>query len=302
MKNHAGMEIYMLQDIGRHIYHNEYKPVPPDKNGLILAYDNRNILLKKDPEGDDRILYPTFGELEGKIDGLYEKYTYLFTIDECHYYLIPEFDVSLLPDYEFQNINTIRGAKPLYRAFAGVTGLQLNSWYNNRRFCGHCGTKMLPDTKERMLQCPECGVMEYPKICPAVIVGVLHKGKLLVSKYAGRGYKNYALIAGFNEIGETIEETVHREVMEEVGLKVKNLRFYKSQPWPFSDSLLMGFWCELDGEDTIRLDEEELSMALFVTPDEIPEETDISLTREMMHCFKYGKIVYHGRTLDYDSL
>ena len=102
--------------------------------------------------------------------------------------------------------------------------------------------------------------MVYPVISPAVIIAVTHNGKLLMSKYAGREYKKYALIAGFNEIGETIEETVHREVMEEVGLKVKNLKYYKSQPWPFTGTLLMGFFCELDGEDDrITLEEEELA-------------------------------------------
>ena len=80
-----------------------------------------------------------------------------------------------------------------------------------------------------------------------------------MSKYAGRDYKKYALIAGFAEIGETIEETVQREVMEEVGLKVKNLRYYKSQPWSFSNTLLFGFFAELDGSAEITLDEEELA-------------------------------------------
>jgi NAD+ diphosphatase len=289
----------MIQDLGRHIYHNEYKPVPADENGLVLIYRNREILLRDDPEGDGRILYPTFRELEEgltdhssqKIEELYKKATYLFTIDDCHYYLVPDVDAAAcLKEYQFQDISRVRGAKPQYRAFAGVTGLQLHNWYTSRRFCGRCGTPMIHSQKERMMECPKCGLMEYPKICPAVIVGVRNKDRLLVSKYAGRGYKNYALIAGFNEIGETIEETVHREVMEEVGLKVKNLQFYKSQPWSFSDTLLMGFWCEVDGEDDITLDENELSMAAFVTRDELPAETDISLTREMMHQFKYGLV------------
>ena len=81
-----------------------------------------------------------------------------------------------------------------------------------------------------MVHCDHCHTMIYPRICPAVIVAVRHGDKLLVSKYAGREYKNIALLAGFAEVGETIEETVHREVMEEVGIKVKNLQFYKSQP------------------------------------------------------------------------
>lgn len=113
--------------------------------------------------------------------------------------------------------------------------------------------------------------------------------KLLLSKYAGREFTNYALIAGFAEIGEPIEDTVRREVMEEVGLKVKNLRFYKSQPWSFTDTLLFGFFCDLDGDDTICLDEEELSLAVWMERSQIPvDEYEISLTREMMTLFKNG--------------
>ena len=113
-----------------------------------------------------------------------------------------------------------------------------------------------------------------------------------MSKYAGREYRAYALLAGFCEVGETIEETVQREVMEEVGLKVKNITYYKSQPWSFSDTLLLGFFCELDGPDEIHLDEQELSLAEWVRREEIEAEPDdLSLTNEMMLAFKNGDIL-----------
>ena len=124
-----------------------------------------------------------------------------------------------------------------------------------------------------------------------MIVGILNGDKLLMSKYAGRTYRSYALIAGFIEIGESAEQTVQREVMEEVGLKVKNIRYYKSQPWGFTDSLLFGYFCELDGDDTIRLDTNELSQAGWYTRDEITLEDDyLSLTREMILQFKEGRV------------
>ena len=115
--------------------------------------------------------------------------------------------------------------------------------------------------------------------------------KILVTKYR-TGFEHFALVAGFTEIGETIEETVHREVMEEVGLKVKNLRFYKSQPWSFSDTVLMGFFCDLDGElEDIRLVINELKEARFLTRDELPErKCEASMTAEMMQLFKEGKV------------
>ena len=146
---------------------------------------------------------------------------------------------------------------------------------------------MKPDHKERMLLCPSCRNMVYPRISPAVIVGVLNGDKILMSKYAGRPYTNYALIAGFNEIGESAEQTVAREVMEEVGLKVKNIRYYKSQPWAFSGSLLLGFFCDLDGSDRITLDRNELAEAGWFKWDEIALTDDhLSLTREMIMQFK----------------
>ena len=113
-----------------------------------------------------------------------------------------------------------------------------------------------------------------------------------MTKYAGREYTRYALVAGFNEIGETIEETVRREVMEEVGLRVKNLLYYKSQPWSLSDTILFGFYCDVDGDDAIRLDESELSVGEWVERENIPEypvgSAEISLTGEMMMQFKRG--------------
>ncbi len=110
-----------------------------------------------------------------------------------------------------------------------------------------------------------------------------------MSRYARGTYRRYALIAGYVEVGETFEECVRREVMEEVGLKVKNIRYYKSQPWSFSDSVMIGFTAELDGDDTIRLEEDELAEAGWFTRDGIVEYPPyISVGHEMMKAFKDG--------------
>ena len=89
----------MIQDIAPHTYHNEYKPVAPDKESHILAYEEGKILMKKDGE---TMTLPSFGELEGKVENLYENYIYLFSVDEEHFYLIPDLDTSLLPGYQFE--------------------------------------------------------------------------------------------------------------------------------------------------------------------------------------------------------
>ena len=286
----------MIQDIAPKQFHNEYTPHEPDGHETALFYRDRLTLLKKHPDGT--FSFPKVSDFQ--YSGA--EFTYLFRIDEEDFFLVsypekrrPEKSLpeQLREDFSFEKSWFFRDAKPRYLAYAGVTGLQLEDWYRGHRICGECGTALEKDPTERMMRCPECGRMYYPTICPGVIVGVIHRGKLLMSRYAGREYKRFALIAGFNESGETIEETVHREVMEEVGLKVKNLRYYKSQPWPFSDTLLMGFFCDLDGDDeAIRLEEDELSEAAFYAPEDVPEDHEhASLTSEMMTVFKmhYGK-------------
>ena len=138
------------------------------------------------------------------------------------------------------------------------------------------------------MRCPVCGKVEYPRINPACIIGVTDGDRLLIIRYRV-GYGGGALVAGFTEIGETLEETVAREVMEEVGLKVKNIRYYKSQPWGIAADILTGFFCDLDGDDAIRIDENELKFAEWVRREDIePQKLDYSLTGEMMQLFKAG--------------
>lgn len=141
------------------------------------------------------------------------------------------------------------------------------------------------------MRCPACGNLVFPRIAPAIVAAVQHDGKLLLTKYA-HGDGNYALVAGFVEIGETAEECVAREVMEETGLRVKNVRYYDSQPWGFAGNLMLAYTAELDGEDAeINCDESELAVAEWVSPEKIPEIFDYSsLTREMIRRFREGKL------------
>lgn len=280
----------MIQDIAPHRFDNAYKPVPPRPEDCILYFENRSCLLRR---AEGKIYFPTVAEVARIHENVSKECIYLFSIDETNYYLMLELDFRKLeaPNFEHRTMlvskEAFRSAEPQYAAFAGFTGLHLYNWYKSRRFCGGCGSKMESDVKERMMRCPRCGNMEFPRICPAAIIAVTDKNRILLSKYAGRTYKRYALLAGYTEIGETMEETVRREVMEEVGLRVKNIRYYKSQPWGLTETLLMGFYCELDGSDEIRLDEEELALAEWFEREEIPvEPMRDSLTNEMIMRFK----------------
>lgn len=277
----------MIQDIAPHHLNNAWLPQPPSPDSYALFYEGNTALVRHTEDG---FTFPRFRELEADNDDIYQHYTYLFTVDEEHFYLLDHITVPAPSPYVMENTQFFRGAAPRWLAFARVTGHHLFLWYGSRRFCGRCGAPLHPDTRERMLRCDRCGQMEYPKICPAVIVAVTDGNRLLLSKYAGRTNARYALVAGFTEIGETLEETVQREVMEEVGLKVKNIRYYKSRPWGFSSTILAGFFCDLDGSDQITLDQNELAEAEWFAREDVPlqDETHASMTQEMIRWFKTG--------------
>lgn len=217
--------------------------------------------------------------------------TYLFSVDDAHYFLLEKEPAYLPEGYDFAPVRKLRTKEvhPKYRIFTGITGFQLSNWYKNNRFCGRCGSKTVHSTTERALKCPSCGHVIYPRIVPAVIVGVCNGDEILVTKYR-TGFAHYALVAGFTEIGETLEETVQREVMEETGLHVKNIRYYKSQPWGIVDDILAGFYCDVDGDTEIQMDESELKLAEWKKREDIVlQPDDFSLTNEMMLMFKKGK-------------
>jgi len=269
----------MIQDIFPEILHNEYKKKEAADDSVILVFNGDNVLCDIDADQ----IFPTYKELErGELD-----YTYLFNVSGRDFFLAGCEDVGTPHGYAFESIWRFRSAAPGYLAFAGITAHHIYNWYRDNRLCGRCGGAMKHDGKERMLYCEACGNHVYPKISPVVIVGVTSGSKLLLTVYANREYRRYALIAGFIEIGESAEEAVKREVMEEVGVKVKNLRYYKSQPWGFSDSLLFGYYAELDGDPDITIDENELSEAVWLERDEIDVEPDnLSLTNEMICRFR----------------
>lgn len=281
----------MIQDISPHCFHNEYCQTEPEQDSRVICCRGRELFVNCK---EDQLTFLTYGQVIRHFPELTGSETYLFSIDGISYFLfrghsgeiLSEEAAAVFPEFTWEKLERMRTALPREAAFAGVTGMQLFSWYRSRIYCPRCGHLLEHSPKERMMYCRDCGQIEYPKICPAVIVGVTNKDKILLTKYAGRTYTKYALIAGFAEIGESIEDTVRREVMEEVGLRVKNIRYYKSQPWSFTDTLLLGFFCEVDGDDTIRLDETELSVAEWHTPEEVPQDDGVSLTREMMRVFK----------------
>ena len=276
----------MLQAIGVGQFDNHFVFRQAEADDAVLIYREDAVLVTG---RDGGLRLPRFRELPEAFRGLYLRYA--FSIDGDRYFFGDVFDegpVSALPeDLIFVASREYRNMEPQETAFACCVGESLHRWHYNNQHCGRCGAFTEDSMTEQAIYCPICDLTVYPKICPAVIVAVCDGDRLLLTKYRGRAFKRYALVAGFNEIGESIEETVHREVLEETGLRVKNLRFYKSQPWVVTDSLLMGFFCELDGKDRITLEEEELSVAQWFRREEIPtDHSGISLTGEMIEVFR----------------
>ncbi len=273
----------MIQDIIPHSFFNQYdSSIRPKADSFVLNFRDGALLILNSPT-------PAFARLKDFPDWGKDDLIFLFRIDDIDYFLSPDrTGPSAEEGAEYvQPRELVRLGFEKHQVFAGFTAAHLHDWYRNNRFCGRCGEMTFHSREERALKCG-CGNIIYPRIVPAVIVGVTNGDSILVTKYRV-GYGHYALVAGFTEIGETLEETVRREVMEETGLEVTNIRYYKSQPWGIADDILAGFYCDVVGDDSIHMDKRELKVAEWrKRPDIELQPDDLSLTNEMMKAFKMG--------------
>lgn len=152
---------------------------------------------------------------------------------------------------------------------AAMLGYHILIWLKNSRYCGRCGVRNEFHQHEKARRCPACGMVVFPRISPAVITAVLKDGKLLLAYNKRFSVPVYSLLAGFVEPGETLEETVAREIREEVGIEVQNIRYLSSQPWPFPDSLMLGFLADWHSRE-IEPDGIEITDAGWYGPDNLP--------------------------------
>jgi NAD+ diphosphatase len=166
----------------------------------------------------------------------------------------------------------------------GLAGRAMHviDWATTNRFCGRCGTATVLSTKERSMTCPACGLSAYPRIAPAIIVLVRRGDQALLARNAKFPGAFYSTLAGFSDIGESLEETLAREVREEVGIEVRDIRYFGSQPWPFPHSLMIGFTAQwASGE--IRVDGEEIADAQWFSWSELPPiPPPISIARRLI--------------------
>jgi NAD+ diphosphatase len=188
-----------------------------------------------------------------------------------------ESDAVAQQNYTWHSLRSLFGT--LDDEFMGLAGraCQLAEWARTHRYCGACATPMKLAGNDRSFRCPACNMTAYPRISPAMMVLIRKGDSVLLAMHAQSPYKRYTALAGFLEAGESVEDAIHREVYEEVGLRVHNLRYFGSQSWPFPHSLMLAYTADyLDGE--IRVDTEEIAEARWFGPDDDWPERPITVS------------------------
>ncbi len=172
-----------------------------------------------------------------------------------------------VPGYAWRGLRSLFGEMDEQVLGLAARAAQVAEWARTHRFCGACGgpTALVPG--ERCFRCPGCGHVAYPRISPAMMVLIRKGDAVLLALHVASPSKRFTPLAGFLEAGESVEEAIHREVYEEVGLRVTNLRYFGSQSWPFPHSLMLAYTADYAGGD-IRLDQAEIAEARWFGPDD----------------------------------
>jgi len=196
--------------------------------------------------------------------------------------------ISEKGELQYQDVNSFRSMPP-EKASLITSCLHLWRWYENNRFCGRCAAALKPDDTERALRCPACGNLLFPVIAPAVIVAITCGDHILLARNVR--YQHYALIAGYVEVGETLEHALRREVKEEVGLEIHDIRYLGDQPWGISGSHMFAFHAKADDKAPLRIQNSELKDARWFSREEVqPLQYKVSIAFELMERFRNGTL------------
>ena len=169
------------------------------------------------------------------------------------------------PGYSFRKLRSCFGSHDDQFMAAAGRAFQLAEWARTHRYCGACGAQTERVAHEHCMRCPSCGLSAYPRVSPAMMVLIRRDDHILLARHATYATARHTALAGFVEAGESIEDAIHREVQEEVGLTVKNLRYFESQSWPFPHSLMIAFTAEYSGGE-IKVQESEIAEARWYGP------------------------------------
>lgn len=234
---------------------------------------------------DDRVFIPILANYEN-IAGMMKRVLYLGQLNGTDCFAAELKAKKALPvEYEFKPMRSLLGIVDDELFYIIGRAYQIVSWDTNHQYCGRCGTAMSTKAGERVKICPSCGNANYPRISPAVIVSVVRDGKILLANANRFKSKMYSVLAGFVEAGETFEECVKREIKEEVNINVKNITYFGSQPWPFPDSLMVGFKAEYESGE-LNPDGDEILSADWFAPDNLPLiPGEWSIARKLINAF-----------------
>jgi len=229
---------------------------------VYFVFSDQGLLCKWDDNGN---WLPTSSLAE--LEHLVEHQHLLGYHNDTAYYAV---HVKPVPDTEMADLRSLFGKTDRMTIALAGRAQQVIDWYHQHQICGRCGQAMSEHVADRAMVCKDCGTAQYPRLSPSIIVLVHDGDQVLMARSHRFPEGMYSTLAGFVEPGESIEETLHREVLEEVGVTVKNLRYLGSQPWPFPNSLMLGFHAEYAGGD-IQCQEEEIADARWFALDNLPQ-------------------------------
>ena len=263
-----------------------FNPPPrAEDNALWFLFQGRELLTKNQNEHHSVLrssdleafhLAPEQGQFVGSLDGR-----------QCYAGELPK-GAPVSDPLTLQGLRTLFGQ--VEEDIFWIAGLssQLVYWNRNHLYCGRCGNPTENKVDERAKSCPECGLVNYPRLSPAIIVAVIKNDQILLAHSQRFPAKFFSVLAGFVEPGETLEECVQREVGEEVGIGLKNIRYFGSQPWPFPDSLMIAFTAEYAGGE-IEIDPSEIVHAGWFSAESLPPiPPKLSIARQLIDWFSGG--------------
>ena len=266
------------------VYPEPEDPLPSRKRWILVQ--GSSVLFLNDP-ASGTVLMPDplpSGLVCGEL-------VYLGTKDDLFYYAAGISAGATMPDgWQPSPVRELSGKVPEYDMAVASYAVRILDFDRSTAFCGRCGAQTRPLISERARICMVCSRITYPRISPAIIVLIKKGEEILLARSPLSPPGFFSVIAGFNEPGENLEQTVHREVSEEVGITVRNLRYFGSEPWPFPDSLMIGFVADHTGGD-IRIDNQEIEAAGWFTKDTLPAyPLKASISRALIEAWIRGEI------------
>lgn len=259
---------------------------PLQSDSLFVCFEKDQVLLYNGCE------IPSYEQIASLLPEGYVPFELGHTDQHTIFTLQPgeEFSVGQTDAFQYMRINTVRFL-PYDRVALLFACWHLWSWYSVNRFCGRCGQPTEPSQNERALRCPSCGRLIFPMIAPAVIVAVTCGDKILLAQNLRASYKHYALIAGYMEVGETMEHAVRREVKEETGVDIYDIRFLGDQPWGLSGSHMLAFHAKADSSQPLHMQESELTDLRWFDRSELqPRDNTISIAHVLIERFRRGEL------------